>query len=470
MRIAMVSIGLSAAFVSFPAAADLPTAAPAPASELPPPTADTSGAQRGDRSDVTGATAGSKSDWRFSWNGYFRAPLRIGVGSRSPCPAGVSPATKAGTDLGNFKTALGNAYEGSTYNSVYCAAPGQSTTTLHSPYIPDDQYLAWNYTRQWEQAWAEVFLSYGNDKVKGTVGIQGYDFTDASHARQPGRARAVRHWAGLDHDYAGHPARRRQSELEGGSILGEVRYGRPVRRRPLRHVHVRSNPPDGGGPDRVVQDWGLDVQTRTRIRSPPRDGACGNSSGWLADISQLSELQQQQQQLLPSRGVTWIHTAQSPPRGNRLQEEPRIQRPRPDGVEPGRPGRGHVGLIAVYGRSGEHSRLVRPARRAPQRCRGRGAAVGRLSRGSLFRLLARRREECHDRGPCHRGPALPRWRRTQRGQRHLRELLQRGGQRHGSDRRSCSSITTGASTSVLSTSSTDCSGCTRWFTARTPRA
>ena len=66
------------------------------------------------------------------------------------------------------------------YNSVYCAAPGQSHTTFHSPYVPDDQYLAWNYTRQWEQAWAEIFLSYGNDVVKGSVGIQGYDFTDAS--------------------------------------------------------------------------------------------------------------------------------------------------------------------------------------------------------------------------------------------------------------------------------------------------
>jgi hypothetical protein len=77
----------------------------------------------------------------------------------------------------NDNTAAGNA---GAYNGVYCAAPGQSRTTLHSPYVPDDQYLGWTYTRQWEQAWAEVFLSYGNDVVKGTVGIQGYDFTDTS--------------------------------------------------------------------------------------------------------------------------------------------------------------------------------------------------------------------------------------------------------------------------------------------------
>jgi hypothetical protein len=66
------------------------------------------------------------------------------------------------------------------YNTNYCYGPGQSATTFHTPYIPDDQYLAWTFDRQWEQAWAEIFLSYGNDHVVGTVGIQGYDFTDVS--------------------------------------------------------------------------------------------------------------------------------------------------------------------------------------------------------------------------------------------------------------------------------------------------
>ncbi len=147
--------------------------------QLPPPTADTTGAQAG--GPVGPAAAGG--DWKFSWNGYFRAPLRIGVGNRPACPPGVSPATQAQTDLKNYQAALGSANGGgpsSPYNGVYCAAPGQSRTSLHSPYVPDDQYLAWSYTRQWEQAWAEVFLSYGNDRIKGTVGIQGYDFTDAS--------------------------------------------------------------------------------------------------------------------------------------------------------------------------------------------------------------------------------------------------------------------------------------------------
>ncbi len=40
--------------------------------------------------------------------------------------------------------------------------------------------MSWTFDRQWEQAWAEVFLSYGNKYVIGTVSVQGYDFTDAS--------------------------------------------------------------------------------------------------------------------------------------------------------------------------------------------------------------------------------------------------------------------------------------------------
>jgi hypothetical protein len=77
--------------------------------------------------------------------------------------------------------ATANAARGNNqYNGQYCAAPGQSRTTFHTPYIPDDQYLSWTFDRQWEQAWAEIFLSFGNDKVVGTVGIQGYDFTDVS--------------------------------------------------------------------------------------------------------------------------------------------------------------------------------------------------------------------------------------------------------------------------------------------------
>jgi hypothetical protein len=151
-----------------PGAAPAPPTSPAPApaadsasSPLPPPVAGTAVDVTG--AGPTGAPAPTASpapgdDWHFFTHGYFRAPLRVGVGHRPSC-AGQNPGT--------------------AIDGVPCAGPGQSTTNLHSPFVPDDQYLDWRYTRQWEQAWTEVFLNYGNSHVVGTVGFQAYNFTDA---------------------------------------------------------------------------------------------------------------------------------------------------------------------------------------------------------------------------------------------------------------------------------------------------
>jgi hypothetical protein len=149
---------------------------PAQVEALPPPQAggpsgaEAAAAASGSMAAAPAAKGPSPSDWQFSWHGYFRAPLRIGVGHRNACPPGTLPSDTANQVPSNT--------QGASYNGPYCAAPGQSHTTFHNPYIPDDQYLSWTFDRQWEQAWAEIFLSFGNDKVVGTVGIQGYDFTD----------------------------------------------------------------------------------------------------------------------------------------------------------------------------------------------------------------------------------------------------------------------------------------------------
>jgi hypothetical protein len=58
--------------------------------------------------------------------------------------------------------------------------PGQSSSTIHAPIIPDDQYLGWQHTRHNEKDWAELFFSYGNSWAKGTVALQGFNFTDAA--------------------------------------------------------------------------------------------------------------------------------------------------------------------------------------------------------------------------------------------------------------------------------------------------
>ena len=122
-------------------------------------------------SDPAYAPAPSSSDWHFSTRGFFRAPLRIGMGSRPPCAPGATAPYPVPSP-----TSVG----GQPYGDWYCALPNQSRTTFHSPYIPDDQYLSWTFDRTWEKAWTEIYLSYGTDRIVGTVGFAAFDFTDTS--------------------------------------------------------------------------------------------------------------------------------------------------------------------------------------------------------------------------------------------------------------------------------------------------
>lgn len=83
-------------------------------------------------------------DWGFLFNGYLRAPMRLGLGHRE--------------DPG----------------------PDQSRTTIHNPLVPDDQYLSYQYTLHNPRDWSELYLGYGNALVAGMVSIQGFNFTDAA--------------------------------------------------------------------------------------------------------------------------------------------------------------------------------------------------------------------------------------------------------------------------------------------------
>jgi hypothetical protein len=145
-----------------------PKAAPAgeaPTDVLPPPAANAtagSGAATASPPPPSMTAPPSPADWKFSWNGYLRAPLRIGEGHRRPCGPMENPV------------------QPTPYSAASCAAPGQSVNTFHSPYVPDDQYLSWTFDRQQEQSWAEIFLSYGNKWVTGTLSLQGYNFGDTN--------------------------------------------------------------------------------------------------------------------------------------------------------------------------------------------------------------------------------------------------------------------------------------------------
>ena len=102
----------------------------------------------GATTNVSGpAVAANDDSWKFEYHGYIRAPMTFGLGKRT---------TKTSS--------------------------GQSTTTLHSPVIPDNQYLSWQSSPANKTDWAELYLSLGNSLAKGTVSIQGYDFNQGSYA------------------------------------------------------------------------------------------------------------------------------------------------------------------------------------------------------------------------------------------------------------------------------------------------
>jgi hypothetical protein len=105
----------------------------------------------------------ASKEWKTDFHGYFRVPFRMGIGHR-PAPNLQAPAMEPGQSETNTND----------------LAPGQSQTTFHAPIIPDGQYLSWQSTSHNRSDWAELFFGIGNSWAKATVGLQGYNFTDAS--------------------------------------------------------------------------------------------------------------------------------------------------------------------------------------------------------------------------------------------------------------------------------------------------
>lgn len=91
-----------------------------------------------------GPRTSAEDEWKFGFHGYFRAPMRIGIGSR------IDPKQD------------------------------QKKTTLSTPQIPSDQYLDWQYTRAVQRSWAEAFFSYGNSFARGVFALQAFRFSDAA--------------------------------------------------------------------------------------------------------------------------------------------------------------------------------------------------------------------------------------------------------------------------------------------------
>ncbi|MEP7049531.1 MAG: hypothetical protein ABJB12_04230 [Pseudomonadota bacterium] len=101
-------------------------------------------AQAAEPTSAATVAAPADENWQFEFHGYIRAPMFVGLGKRDK------------------------------------PSPGQSSTTLHSPIIPDSQYLSWQSTPHNKTDWAELYLSVGNSLAKGTVSLQGYNFSQGS--------------------------------------------------------------------------------------------------------------------------------------------------------------------------------------------------------------------------------------------------------------------------------------------------
>ena len=90
----------------------------------------------------------AEAEWKFSYHGYLRAPMRVGVGTRLP------------EDTNGFTIS------------------NQTNLTLHEATIPDDQYLSFQSTAHNMRAWAEAFFGFGNGVAQGIVGIGSYNLTE----------------------------------------------------------------------------------------------------------------------------------------------------------------------------------------------------------------------------------------------------------------------------------------------------
>lgn len=112
----------------------------------------------------------SGQSWEFGYHGYFRAPMRLGIGKRD-----------------QVVDADGN--------EIF-----DNRTTFHSPVIPDDQYLSWQSTGHNKRDWAEMYFSVGNGTVSGNLAIQGFQFTDATWADRTAQFGISQGWVEINTD------------------------------------------------------------------------------------------------------------------------------------------------------------------------------------------------------------------------------------------------------------------------------
>lgn len=88
---------------------------------------------------LVGADEGA-DEWGFKFRGFFRAPMRLGIGSRTPT--------------------------------------GEARTQFHAPpVVPDLNYTTWQYSNVSPGPWAELMFQYGGSRAMMTAAIASYSIT-----------------------------------------------------------------------------------------------------------------------------------------------------------------------------------------------------------------------------------------------------------------------------------------------------
>lgn len=146
-------------------------------------------------SPSSGQNGPPSGEWSFHTNGYFRAPLRIGVGESGGPAQREEAIRRTGADVNPEGEVMVHDADGN-----WTGETQPQKTALHNPVLLDDRYAHWAYTGHNRRDWAELFFTVSNGTVSGTLALQGYQFTDA--AWQDGRAQfgIGQGWVEIDHD------------------------------------------------------------------------------------------------------------------------------------------------------------------------------------------------------------------------------------------------------------------------------
>ncbi|MBC8131970.1 MAG: hypothetical protein H7X95_03240, partial [Deltaproteobacteria bacterium] len=104
------------------------------------------------------STSGGADEWKFTFHGYMRGPMRFSWGP--PTPTVPNPNSGPG----------------------FMPSDAPSGTQLHGkPRVPGASYIGWEYTNTVPDPWAQLNFSYGNSRAMMTVIVDSYGQTSGGY-------------------------------------------------------------------------------------------------------------------------------------------------------------------------------------------------------------------------------------------------------------------------------------------------